>query len=182
MKKCPIYFFNVRAFKVTLLASAISLASIAADAGRHMSVAEADFVASAGQGNQAEVALGHLALKKAQAAAVRTFAQHIVRDHSKSEKQLEKIAHQSALAIPSGLSDEQSKLKSRLEGLSGAEFDKEYIAAMVEDHKKDIEEFSKIASTGYDPQLKHYVNQSLPTLKAHLKMAETVANEQTQRH
>lgn len=49
---------------------------------------------------------------------------------------------------------------------------------MVEDHEKDIAEFSEEASTGKDPAVKSFAARTLPTLKMHLQMAQSIAAKQ----
>jgi len=41
----------------------------------------------------------------------------------------------------------------------------------VEDHNKDISEFEKEAKKAKDPDVKAFAEQTLPTLKHHLMMA-----------
>jgi putative membrane protein len=43
---------------------------------------------------------------------------------------------------------------------------------MVADHKKDIAEFEKEASSGKDPEIKAFAAKTLPTLREHLKLAQ----------
>ena len=59
--------------------------------------------------------------------------------------------------------------------LSGAAFDKMYMTHMVKDHKKDVAEFEKEASKAKDSSLKNFAQQTLPTLREHLQMAQTIA-------
>jgi putative membrane protein len=62
--------------------------------------------------------------------------------------------------------------------LTGTTFDKSYIKGMVDDHKEDIKEFQKEASTGQDADAKAYAAATLPTLKAHLKKIQAIAAAQ----
>ena len=55
--------------------------------------------------------------------------------------------------------------------------DRAYISAMVKDHKEDIAEFEKEASSGSDPNIKAFAAKTLPTLKEHLTMAESTARQ-----
>jgi putative membrane protein len=56
--------------------------------------------------------------------------------------------------------------------LSGAEFDKGFVEAAVNDHQKAIALFENEASRGTDAQLKAFASKQLPTLRAHLKQAQ----------
>ena len=43
---------------------------------------------------------------------------------------------------------------------------------MVDDHKKDVADFKKEASSGKDPEVKAFAAKTLPTLQEHLQMAQ----------
>jgi putative membrane protein len=62
----------------------------------------------------------------------------------------------------------------RLSKLSGDNFDREFAKAMVDDHKNDIREFEKEAKKKNDPAAE-FANQTLPTLRKHLEMAQSLA-------
>jgi len=123
----------------------------------------------------AEVQLGQLATQKAQSDDVKKFGQRMVDDHSKANDQLKSIASQKGITVPSGLDAKDEALKDKLANMSGAQFDHAYMQAMVKDHKEDIAEFQKEASSGRDPDVKGFASQTLPTLQDHLKMAEQTA-------
>jgi putative membrane protein len=61
----------------------------------------------------------------------------------------------------------------RLSKLSGAEFDKAYMADMVSDHKTDVSEFRRESQRGTDPDVKAWAAKTLPTLEHHLQLAQS---------
>jgi len=63
----------------------------------------------------------------------------------------------------------------KLEGLNGTEFDKTYSQMMVKDHVSDISDFEKEAKKGTDADLKAYAQQTLPTLRHHLMLANRLS-------
>jgi putative membrane protein len=67
------------------------------------------------------------------------------------------------------------KMLSKLQNESGAEFDKDFVRMAIRDHKKDIAEFEKCRTDVSDPQITAFIDQTLPTLRNHLQMAETAA-------
>ena len=165
-----------------LLALALSLSASLATAHEKeeaLNEGDAQFIQSASQGNEAEVTLGQMAIHKTQSSTVKKFGAQLVQDHSKANEKLLKLAHQYAVTVPTELSPEQQQLKDSLTPLSGAAFDKKYMSAMVDDHKKDIEEFEKTAAQARDSEVKQFAKQSLPTLKTHLHMAESIVKDQT---
>jgi putative membrane protein len=64
--------------------------------------------------------------------------------------------------------------KDQLSGLSGENFDREFMRHMVSDHEKAVDLFRKEAQGGQDAQVKQFAQQTLPTLQDHLKQAQEV--------
>ena len=133
------------------------------------------FVKEAAMGGLAEVELGRLATQKAESNDVKQFAQRMVDDHSKANDQLKPIAQQKNVEVPSQLSGKEKALYDRLSKLSGAQFDRAYMRAMVADHRKDVAAFKRESTAGTDAEVKQFASQTLPTLQDHLKMAQSTA-------
>ncbi|HEV7395304.1 MAG TPA: DUF4142 domain-containing protein [Pyrinomonadaceae bacterium] len=89
------------------------------------------FMMEAGGGGMAEVEMGRLAATKGQNAEVKAFGRRMVRDHSKANSKLMALAKRKGVSLPSDLNDEQKAGKAKLENLSGAEFDREYVSMMA---------------------------------------------------
>jgi putative membrane protein len=96
---------------------------------------------------------------------VKRFGQGMVRDHSKANAKLKQLATRKGVTLPSALTDQQKQEKETLSKLAGAEFDREYMRVMVEDHDKDVAAFQNKASSASDPALKRFVTKTLPTLQ-----------------
>jgi putative membrane protein len=133
------------------------------------------FIMEAAMGGMEEVELGRLATQKAASADVKTFGQRMVDDHSKANDQLKSIATQKGVTLPTTLPAGKRQDLDKMSKLSGAAFDKMYMTHMVKDHKKDVAEFEKEASKAKDSSLKNFAQQTLPTLREHLQMAQTIA-------
>ena len=141
---------------------------------------DSTFVKKAAQGGLAEVELGQLAAQKASSEEVKKFGQRMVDDHTKANEQLKQVAAEKNIEIPRQLDAKDKATKARLEKLSGEQFDKAYMKDMVKDHQKDVPEFQRESSMGKDPAVKNFAQQTLPTLKEHLKEAEKIAPKQQQ--
>jgi len=144
----------------------------AAQQGMHGSVPAPDkeFMVKAAQGGMGEVALGALAQHHGSKAGVKRFGQRMVTDHSKANAELMRVAAEKGVTLPDAPGPEEQATKAKLSSLSGAAFDKAYVSDMVEDHKKDIADFTKEAMTGKDPAVKAFAAKTLPTLQMHLQM------------
>jgi putative membrane protein len=100
------------------------------------------FVEKAAVANMAEIQLGQLALKQAQDPQVKQFAQMMVDDHTKALEQLRTAVSSQGLQVATALDNKHQKLHDKLAKLQGAEFDREYMDAMVDTHK-DTEKLLK---------------------------------------
>jgi putative membrane protein len=139
-------------------------------------VAAADqaFVKEAAMGGMAEVDLGKLAASKAENPDVKQFGQRMVDDHGKANSELKNWASQKNVTLPNALDAKHQAEHDRLEKLSGAAFDRAYMASMVADHNKDVAAFMRESKSAKDPDLKAWAGKTLPTLQEHQKMAKEI--------
>jgi putative membrane protein len=138
--------------------------------------ADSRFALTAAEGGMLEVELGRLASTKAMNAEVKDFAAKMVTDHSKANAELTEIASTKSLMLPTQeqVKAKHQKMFEKLEKLEGAAFDREYMAAMVKDHDKDVSLFEKQVSNGRDAALRGFAEKALPTLREHQKMAKQI--------
>lgn len=139
-------------------------------------VAPADraFVREAAIGGMAEVDLGQLAASKAESPDVKQFGQRMVDDHGKANEELKSWASQKNVTLPTELDAKHKAEHAKLEKLSGAAFDRAYMASMVADHNKDVAAFTRESKMAKDAELKAWAGKTLPTLQEHQKMAKTI--------
>jgi len=130
------------------------------------------FLESAAKDGLAEVELGQLASQRAESPEVKQFGQRMVQDHGKANDQLKQLAQSKGLDVPTETDKSHQKKMEKLQKLSGAQFDKQYMDDMVKDHKKDVKEFQKQAKSAKDADVKNFAAQTAPTLQEHLQMAE----------
>jgi putative membrane protein len=133
-----------------------------------------EFLKHAGSGDMLEIRLGQYAAQNAASDDVKNFGEHMVGDQTKANDQMLSLTTQQPLEIPKTLSDEDQQTLDRLEKLKGPEFDRAYIAAMIEDHQNDIAQFEKEVSEGSDTIVKAFAERTLPILKRRLEMAQDV--------
>ena len=137
----------------------------------------AKFSTEAAQGGLAEVEMGRLAAQKAGNPSVREFGQRMVADHSKANAELKALAARKGLQLPSDMNSDQKSEMAKLEKLSGAEFDREYMSAMLKDHEEDVKAFETQSKEGNDADVKAFAAKTLPTLQEHLQMARDAAQK-----
>jgi putative membrane protein len=136
--------------------------------------ADADFAVEAASGSMMEVQLGGLAKTHAVNARVKNFAAMMINDHMKMNEELKRIATAKNITLPQALSDEAANDIEKLNKKEKGEFDRTYMRMMVNDHRKDLNEFEKAAKDCKDPALRSFVKESLPVLKKHLDSARAI--------
>jgi putative membrane protein len=144
-----------------------------ASGSANLSRSERKFIEEAAKGGMAEVQLGKLAAEKAENAQVKQFGQRMVDDHGKANSQLKQLASAKNVSLPQEIDRSHQREYERLQKLSGAQFDREYMKHMVSDHKKDVKEFQKTAKSAKDPDVKNFAQTTLPTLEGALAPGAT---------
>jgi putative membrane protein len=115
-----------------------------------------------------------MAEQKAASPRVKQFGQRMVNDHSQANQELQQIARQQNLDLPTQPDSKDRTTEQRLGGMNGAAFDSAYARDMVNDHQQDIAAFRKEADSGTDSALKGFAQKYLPVLQQHLQMAQAM--------
>ena len=146
----------------------------AASGGTASSLSDDDkkFVEKAAAGGLAEVQMGQQMSTAAKNNDVKSFAQRMVTDHSKANDELKQLATTKGIALPSDTDKEHKEAAQKV--MSSKNQDKAYMSDMVEDHDKDVKEFEEASSKAKDPDLKAWIDKTLPVLKDHQKMAHDI--------
>ena len=132
------------------------------------------FMMEAAKGGMAEVELSKVATTKSQNAEVKKFAQKMIEDHTNANAELKQLAGKKTVTLPTEMDAAHKATKDKLSGLSGAEFDKEYVSAMVTDHEKTVALFQSQANGGTDADAKAFAAKTLPKLQMHLDMIKAM--------
>ena len=123
--------------------------------------------------NMAEIETGKLALEKAQDPKVKEFAQHMVDDHTKMLDEVKTLAQSKNVELPSAPDAKHEKLMKKLE--SASDFDREYMRAMVKDHRDALKLAQRTARGAKDGELKAAAQKAAPEIQDHLKTAQEIA-------
>lgn len=160
---------------ITFVAASVLFAASCAPATNPANTSE--FLNAAAMSGMIEVQLASLALTRTQNPEIREFALRMAADHSKANDELRPIAASKSVTLPKDLGATEKSLSDKLSKLSGAEFDKEYVKAMVEDHEKDVNAFQKQAQEGTDPEVKAFAAKTLPTLQQHFQTIQNIKSK-----
>jgi putative membrane protein len=158
--------------------SAVCLAVLAASASHAQSVNKGDqaILKDLALANIAEVAAGNIALQKATKPEVKQFAQQMVDDHTKGLQEVKDVAQSKSVTLPTEPDAKHKKMADKLNSLSGAEFDKAYLAhAGVDDHKAAHQKVVDAQKKATDPDVKALAAKLQPVIDGHLQKVQGLA-------
>ena len=94
-----------------------------------------DFVRDVAMKNMAEIELSRMALEKATSPDVKAFAERAVSDHAAAAEKLKSVVSGQPIEWPAQLDDKHRKTADELGSTQGADFDRDYVDAMIEGHQ-----------------------------------------------
>lgn len=134
------------------------------------------FVRDAIEGNLAEVQLAQLAEQKSDSSDVKELAQKVQSgDAEMNQKWLKPEAKALQVSVPREPSKKEKKLYDKLEGLSGSQFDRAYMTAMVKDRQDALRRYKRESQTAQDLKVKQIAQMGSQVIAQHLELAEQVA-------
>ncbi len=128
--------------------------------------------------NEGTIQFAELAKEKAQHGEVKRFAQTLEQDHRRAQGKLEAIAKNHNVMLPVGAAalDEQCQSElSKLQGLSGSEFDKAFAKGAVEGHAMAAAHLEKASAQVQEADLKQYTKDMLKEVREHQREARKIA-------
>jgi putative membrane protein len=121
-----------------------------------------------------QIELGGYAEKYAADPRVKTLASVMVRDHRRTKIELKSIASLRNMKVGDALDASHQAKADALEKKKGADFDKQYVDMLVNDHAKALAEFRRAQSSVQDKELKEFIPRALTLMQAHLESAREV--------
>jgi putative membrane protein len=140
--------------------------------GSTLDSSDRKFMMEAGMGGMAEVEWARVALQRASSDGVKQFAQRMIDDHTKAGQELTQLASTKGVTLETALDNKHAGTLTKLQGMSGAEFDRAYLKeAGVKAHEKMEKLYMREADRGKDADAKAFASKTLPTVQEHLRMA-----------
>jgi putative membrane protein len=133
------------------------------------------FVRAAAEGGMADVKIGALAAEKG-GPEVKELAQEMVNDHTAMNKDMATVADALGVMLPKKMNKDGQKEYDKLSGLSGKDFDAEYLTYMAKVHYGDLHSFHMEASVAVDPDLTAEVVKALGMMHQHLGLISKTAS------
>ncbi|PTT02589.1 hypothetical protein DBR11_04310, partial [Pedobacter sp. HMWF019] len=130
-------------------------------------------IEQAAVGGMMEIEAGNDALQRSKNPKIKQLAQVIVNDHTKANQELDSIARNKGLKLPSAYPIEEQKQISALKELNATSFDHNYLGMMVKDHILTLEKF-RLAAKYEDPDIKAFALKTIPVLESHYAKANAL--------
>jgi len=134
----------------------------------------ADFMVKVADVGMTEVKLGGIAQEKAMNKRVKDFGEMMTRDHTKAGDELKSLARRKNVTLPDSIGSDHRNKIDNLEKKNRKDFDRAYIDMMVDGHQSTVNDFEKASNNTKDPDVKAWVDKTLPTLRAHLDSAKAI--------
>ena len=136
------------------------------------------FLRKVAENSLAEAKLGELAIKNSSTDAVKQFGQRMVDDQQRLDAMFAPIAQNLRIKVPTKLSRKDQAELAKLQGLSGSEFDQEYVRYSLAHHVTDDKEFTTELQVATDPALVSAVSTGQKIVHRRLLRIQKVAKDE----
>jgi putative membrane protein len=132
-----------------------------------------DFVQEAATSDMFEIASSKLAIERGDD-ATKAFAQQMMTDHQKTTDELKALVASGKVKapLPQAMTSSQQSMLDTLNGLKGADFNKQYHADQEDAHEDAVDLFKRYGDEGDNADLKAWAATTRPALEHHLMMAK----------
>ena len=123
--------------------------------------------------NTFEIQSNELAKDQVQSGEVKSFAEQMIKDHTKAGKDFKSAVGETRISPPppEELDAGQKAALAKLKNAQGTAFDKAYVSVQLTAHKGAVSLFGAYARTGRTAPLKPFAQSTLAILEHHLSMA-----------
>jgi putative membrane protein len=156
----------------------VAVGSAATTAGAHVRAharlggLDVYWLKNSAQGDLFEIQGGQMALQKTSNTAVKTLAQTLVTDHTKSLDDAKKLAARFHIKLDLSPTPSQQWELQQSSSLTGTAFDQSWSKLEVLDHQQDISDTKSEVQMGVNLQIRKDAIQEIPMLRKHLHLAQ----------
>jgi len=144
----------------------------AADRPNNFTPDDKMFIDYAAEMHDGEIMLAELAKEKSSRDDIKSYADSVIDTHTQALKRLSDATRQDRTVQNTNASEDTKWHFHYLSPLSGAQFDREFIALMIADHKDAASTFQTPFVTVQNNDLKSYMRDSVSDLEENLHAAE----------
>lgn len=132
---------------------------------------DALFAAQAASNNLLQIQLAQAAIDKAVSPEVEELAIELSKDHRQMQSELESLATQMQLVLPTSLGATDQQTFDSVDKESGIAFDLAYIKVMESLHENMLKRYEDMSKNGTSMQIKQYASKQVPLLQVHQQEA-----------
>lgn len=132
---------------------------------------ERGFLKEAAKSSRSGLDAAQIAVDKATDEDVKSYARNIISEHGQLIQQLQQVASNKGVDLPP---DKDVRLEKKMTQTSADNFDREFIKAMVKEHKEDVSRFEEATRKAKDPDVKQFAESALPSLRQNLQTAQSL--------
>lgn len=155
-----------------------SASSSQAKSGTQVSKADQQMMREMAQTNLAEIEAGKMAKEKSQDKQVQEFAEKMIDDHTQAQEQLQELAQEKGVTLPTQPDKKQQAAMKKMESMSGDRFDKQYLSqGGLRDHREAQNMLSRVEKRAQDDDLKELARSMQPKINEHYDMARDMQRE-----
>ena len=136
----------------------------------------ADVLTKLHHANQMEIEAGKLAQAKGASKEIKKFGKALVNDHTAADKKVVALAKQLKIELPKESPEMKDGMLEKAKATTGAEFDRTFASAMLDDHRKDVEETTEARDKTSNPKLKKLLSEIVPKLEKHRETAQKLVD------
>lgn len=135
---------------------------------------DVEFLVEAMRTSLAEVELGTLAAERGHDPRVRDYGTKLATDHRAHAAEIKRLLEPLNVTVPEEPSADAQLHRAALARLAGQEFDGAFVEMMITSHGEAIEQYGAQTHANPDRSLAELASASLPMLREHLRIAESL--------
>ncbi len=139
-----------------------------------LSSRDQQFLKEAAESNLASIKSAQIAQQKATDPNVKRFAEEQLRTHQNMQTQLNQIAQQHNMTLPTQMSSADQREYNKLANLSGSQFDREYSKWVADTQQKMLKDYRKESQSGQNTQLKTFASSHVTTIQNDMQTAQNL--------
>jgi putative membrane protein len=144
----------------------------AVDRTNTLTADDKEFIEYASEMHAGEIQMAELVKQKTSREDIKDYAESVIDNHKDALEELSEAAGQKLTLQNTKASLDTERHTEYLQQLSGAEFDREFIALMIADHKDAASTFNEPFVDVQNKKLKSFMKEELPALEQNLSQAE----------
>jgi putative membrane protein len=137
----------------------------------------AGFAKEAAAANAFEILSSEVALRRGLSPEVKAFAQTMIDDHRRAQRELHDSATSDNVSLSEDLSMEQRQTLLALEQAEESQFDSAYLSAQMKAHDQAIQLLGSYAADGPPGGLKTYATAHYPAVRNHMVRAQSLTSQ-----